>query len=49
MTRVVVDTLRARLDVQIARSNAMLDVILLAGALGFFALSIAYAFGCDRL
>jgi len=27
----------------------MLDVILLAAGLGFFALSIAYAFGCDRL
>jgi len=27
----------------------MLDVILLAVGLGFFALSIAYAFGCDRL
>jgi len=27
----------------------MLDAILLAVGLGFFALSIAYAFGCDRL
>jgi len=27
----------------------MLDVILLAGGVGFFALSIAYAFGCDIL
>jgi hypothetical protein len=27
----------------------MLDVILLAVGLGFFALSIAYAFGCDSL
>ena len=27
----------------------MLDFILLALGLGFFALSIAYAFGCDRL
>jgi len=27
----------------------MLDVILLAVGLGFFALSIVYAFGCDRL
>ena len=37
----------------IARSHrkeqVMLDVILLAVGLGFFALSIAYAFGCDRL
>lgn len=27
----------------------VLDVILLAAGLGFFALSIAYAFACDRL
>jgi hypothetical protein len=27
----------------------VLDVILLAVGLGFFALSVAYAFGCDRL
>jgi len=27
----------------------MLDAILLVVGLGFFALSIAYAFGCDRL
>jgi len=27
----------------------MLDVILIAAALGFFALSVAYAVGCDRL
>ena len=27
----------------------MLDVILLAGGIGFFILSIAYAYGCDRL
>jgi len=27
----------------------MLDAILLTIALGFFALSIAYVFGCDRL
>jgi len=31
------------------KEQPMLDVILLAGGLGFFALSIAYAFGCDRL
>jgi hypothetical protein len=31
------------------RSKRMLDVILLAAGFGFFALSIAYAFGCDRL
>jgi hypothetical protein len=27
----------------------MLDLILIAAGLGFFALSIAYAFGCDLL
>ena len=32
-----------------ARELSMLDVILLAVGLGFFALSIAYAFGCERL
>jgi hypothetical protein len=41
--------LTARRDVHIARSNPMLDVILLAVGLGFFALSVAYAFACDRL
>ena len=29
--------------------QVMLDAILVAGAIGFFILSIAYAFGCDRL
>jgi len=27
----------------------MLDIILIAGGLAFFALSIGYAFACDRL
>jgi hypothetical protein len=27
----------------------MLDLVLLAAGLAFFALSIAYAFGCERL
>jgi len=27
----------------------MLDAILLAGGIGLFLLSIAYAYGCDRL
>jgi hypothetical protein len=31
------------------KEQPMLDVILLALGLGFFALSIAYAFGCDSL
>jgi hypothetical protein len=30
-------------------SVGMLDLILLALGLGFFALSIAYVFACDRL
>ncbi|HZR74288.1 hypothetical protein [Bradyrhizobium sp.] len=29
--------------------QVMLDVILVAGCVGFFILSIAYAYGCDRL
>jgi hypothetical protein len=32
-----------------ATEQPMLDVIFLALGLGLFALSIAYAFGCDRL
>ena len=31
------------------RSIQMLDVIMLALGLGFFALSVGYAFACDRL
>jgi hypothetical protein len=31
------------------RSKHMLDLILLAVGLGFFVLSVAYAFGCERL
>jgi hypothetical protein len=31
------------------KEHAMLDVIVLAVGLGFFALSVAYAFGCDLL
>jgi hypothetical protein len=27
----------------------MLDLILVAGAIGFFALSVGYAIACDRL
>ncbi len=32
-----------------ARSKQMLDLILLAGALAVFALSIGYAYACDQL
>jgi hypothetical protein len=38
-----------RQNAGVAGSTPMLDLILLAGGLGFFALSIAYAFGCDLL
>jgi hypothetical protein len=31
------------------KEKAMLDAILLAVGLAFFALSIAYAFGCEHL
>jgi len=31
------------------REQGMLDVVLLAGGIGFFIISIAYAYGCDRL
>jgi hypothetical protein len=29
--------------------QSMLDIILLLAGLGFFAVAIAYAFGCERL
>jgi hypothetical protein len=35
--------------VPISQGATMLDVILLALAAAFFALSIAYAFGCEHL
>jgi hypothetical protein len=31
------------------RSRHMLDVLLIALGVGFFALSVGYAFACDRL
>jgi hypothetical protein len=31
------------------REHSMLDIIMLAIALGFFALSVGYAYACDRL
>jgi hypothetical protein len=39
----------ARTALFIARSIHMLDIILVAAALGFFALSIGYTIACDRL
>jgi hypothetical protein len=32
-----------------ARSTTMLDIIMLAIGLGFFALSVGYTIACDRL
>jgi hypothetical protein len=32
-----------------ARSDQMMDVLMLAIGLGFFALSVGYAYACDRL
>jgi hypothetical protein len=32
-----------------SRSNTMLDLILVGGTLGFFALAIGYVYVCDRL
>jgi hypothetical protein len=32
-----------------SKEQGMLDVVLLAGGIGFFIISIAYAYGCDRL
>jgi hypothetical protein len=37
------------LRVHRARSSEMLDIIMLAIGLGFFALSIGYVYACDRL
>jgi hypothetical protein len=31
------------------REHSMLDIIMLAIGLGFFALSVGYAYACDRL
>jgi hypothetical protein len=36
-------------ELSIARSTHMLDVILVAAAFGFFALSVGYTIACDRL
>jgi len=33
----------------LARSKPMLDLILVAGAIAAFAVSIGYAYACDRL
>jgi len=44
-----VDRLRGYDRPELARNNPMLDLILLVLGLGFFALSVAYAFACDLL
>jgi hypothetical protein len=36
-------------ELRIARSMQMLDLILVAIGLGFFALSVGYTIACDRL
>ncbi|MGC2081547.1 MAG: hypothetical protein WA728_37115 [Xanthobacteraceae bacterium] len=33
----------------LSRSTAMMDAVMLAIAFGFFAVSIAYVYACDRL
>jgi hypothetical protein len=38
-----------RADQAAVRSIPMLDVILLALGLGFFAVTVGYAYACDRL
>jgi hypothetical protein len=35
--------------VRVARSTPMMDVIMLAIALAFFALAVGYAYACERL
>jgi hypothetical protein len=39
----------AKFAASFARSIPMLDVVMLAIAFGFFALSIAYVYACDQL
>ena len=44
--------LRLRIPVALAirrKEHPMLDILMLAIGLGFFALSIGYAYACDRL
>jgi hypothetical protein len=36
-------------ELRIARSMQMLDLVLVAIGLGFFALSVGYTIACDRL
>jgi hypothetical protein len=41
--------LRRRAPPEVRRTVAMLDVILSAGAVAFFAVSVAYVYACDRM
>ena len=38
-----------RLAVHVAEEHPMLDIVMLALALGFFAAGIGYAYACERL
>jgi hypothetical protein len=41
--------LQVRSETHFEREHCMFDLILLAMGLGFFVLSIGYAYACDRL
>jgi hypothetical protein len=43
------DTNTAPRFARVCKEHSMLDLIMLAIGLGFFALSIGYAYACDRL
>ena len=36
-------------EANLSEDSSMLDVLMVALALGFFALSVGYAYACDRL
>jgi hypothetical protein len=38
-----------RLTVHVAQEHPMMDIVMLALALGFFAAGIGYAYACERL
>jgi hypothetical protein len=46
-------TSRVGIDLQLQQATdgeiAMMDIVMLATSLGFFALTVGYAFACDRL
>jgi hypothetical protein len=49
MPRQALPAVRHTVEPCIARSTKMLDIIMLAIGLGFFALSVGYTIACDRL